>query len=103
MEAIKTKFNIGDIVYAIIDTPKPEIIKIQQIVIVITENKTEIRYTNDKWNYEIKGGILEQCIGKTKEEAIQDLNERTTNQSFTRYNPQEKRFFVECLKILQNK
>lgn len=37
---------------------------------------------------------------KTKEEAIENLNSRFN--ASPRYNPQEKRFFTECLKILQN-
>lgn len=46
--------------------------------------------------------IDELLSSKTKEEAIQNLNNRFNNPTVS-YNPQEKRFFAECLKILQNK
>lgn len=46
--------------------------------------------------------VDELLSSKTKEEAIQNLNNRLNNQSVS-YNPQEKKFFIQCLKILQNK
>lgn len=46
--------------------------------------------------------VDELLSSKTREEAIRNLNSRFANQT-VRYNPQEKRFFTECLRILQNK
>lgn len=46
--------------------------------------------------------VDELLSSKTKEEAIQNLNNRLNNPPVS-YNPQEKKFFIQCLKILQNK
>ena len=46
--------------------------------------------------------VDELLSSRTKEEAIQNLNNRFVNPE-VRYNTQETRFFRECLKILQNK
>ena len=44
--------------------------------------------------------VNELLSWQTKEEAIENLNSRFN--ATPRYNPQEKKFFTECLKILQN-